>query len=160
MVNVFIWTVFGIFLILMVASSLAMFMSAPDDTLAVRQTSTTDRKMEEKELVMFRKWFADITAGRALSEKDHGEVTQCLSRLRSGKSFLCVAHWLVYLLEKCPSTDWHTISFRVVKSHEALDELRYKKTPAKVADNISTCFAGCDSLMYVMRKNELLVETA
>ncbi len=160
MVNVFIWTVFGIFLILMVASSLAMFMSAPDGTLAVQQASAIDRKMEEKELVMFRKWFADITAGRALSEKDHGEVTQCLSRLRSGKSFLCVAHWLVYLLKKCPSADWHTISFRVVKSHEALDELRHKKTPAKMADNISTCFSGCDCLMYVMRKNELLVETA
>jgi len=157
MLNLFIWAVFGIFLILTVSAALAMFCS-PD--VIERQENSEERKLEEKELFMFRKWFADITAGRALSEKDHAKVERCLSRLKPGKSFLCVARWLVCLLEQCPSADWHTISFRVVKSHEALDELRGRKMDRKVAANVSTCFAGCDSLMYVMRKNELLVETA
>lgn len=158
MLNVFVWAVFGIFLILIVFSSLAMFCSP--DSLVEKQENSEDRKLEERELFMFRKWFADIMAGRVLSEKDHDKVERCLSRLKPGKSFLCVARWLVYLLEQCPSANWHTISYRVVKSHEALDELRGKKTNREVTANVSTCFAGCDSLMYVMRKKELLVETA
>lgn len=157
MVNVFIWTLFVLFAVLMVAASFAGYIPQAEDT--AQKAVTAERVVEEQELPMLKKWLTDLVAGRALSDKDRCKVEQSLSRLREGKSFICVARWVVCLLEHCPSANWHAISFYVKRSHEALEELRSRKTSAKVAENVSTCFAGCDSLMYVMRKNELLVET-
>lgn len=157
MVNVFIWVMFLLFALIIVASAVSSFMTPVADL--DNDECTAERVVSEQEVPMLRKWFADLVSGRALSEKDRNEVKASLAHIKAGRSYIGMARWMVYLLEHCPSANWHAISFYVKRSHESLNELRSRKTGSEVAKNVSTCFAECDSLLYIMRKNELLVET-
>lgn len=149
MVQVFVWIAFGLFMILMVVCALSMFITAPadDDNIALKLVD--DDNLSELKL-----WLKQLTAGRVLSDEDRADLVKSLDKLRSGKSFLCVARWVVYLLKKCPSTNWKTISYRIRQSHEVM-KTRRCRTAQQIALN-AVCYAECDSLMYTLRQNQLL----
>ena len=157
-VNVFIAVLFTVFMVLMIACSVLPFLFR-DKKSNSSDENCLNEVINEEEVAMIRKWFADIVDGRALSEKDRSKIRKSLDKLRPGKTYGTVAYWFVLLLEHYPSTNWSIISYRAHNYHVSLMEIKSKVgLSLKVKNNTKVCLKMCDCFLYYMRKCNLLTE--
>ncbi|MBR1648080.1 MAG: hypothetical protein IJ689_00600 [Alphaproteobacteria bacterium] len=147
MIEILVWGQAIAFAILIVVCALPSFM--PQERAEDRHVRAFIRPITESEVPLLRQWFEGLISGRAMSEKDRMEVRESLKKLRQGKSFACIARWMLSLLEHCPSADCRIVFERLKNAHVSLAERYYNYTARTCADAVS--YKGCDNLIYAMR---------